>query len=129
MEKEKEYRFERWEDWSHAIADAIDDFFVSFAYSPEILAANDWTFSQFDFFVNVMHGEKEKCIPRDDKAAIAGKNGQISLCSFDKAGTSLRFAVDNQLKDKTFRLIYDDDADWGDEEPVEVPVEELEFVH
>jgi hypothetical protein len=117
MKLEKLYLIEKWVDWNRLISDAIHDFFSSFSYYPNILEANEHTFSQFDFLVNEMPDEKQNAQRMDDgKTSKADENEYISLSSFENSCASVDFAVDNQLKDKEFRLVYDDEADWDEQE-------------
>jgi hypothetical protein len=125
--KEKE-----WTAWNKNISDAIDNFFASFSYYPDILEANDYTYSQIDFLINEIPGEKQNLRKIDDfsnKEPIPLQDEYVKISGFDNIKASLEFATDNELKDKEFRLIYDSDPDWGDEETgIDVPVEELELV-
>jgi hypothetical protein len=54
---------------------------------------------------------------------ISGNN-ELTELSCD----AIDFSVDNQLADKDFRLIYDDEPDWDEPEmPVECPENEVEI--
>jgi hypothetical protein len=86
------------------------------------LEANEHTFSQFDFLTNVMPGEKQRCTKIDDvKTSKNDKNEDITLDSFTSLCASVDFATDNRLKDKEFRLVYDDEDDWDEQEQTDSP--------
>jgi hypothetical protein len=133
MKIEKLYtiRENEWTGWNKTISDSIDDFFASYSYYPNILEANDYTYSTIDFLVNEMPGEKQNVSKTDgfsNKKTIPSQDEYVKLSGFNNITASLEFATDNELKDKEFRLIYDSDPDFDDEEAIDVPVEELELV-
>ena len=60
MKFEKIYLIDKWTDWNHSLSKSIDSFYIDFSYYPNILEANNHTYSQFDFLINEMPNEKEK---------------------------------------------------------------------
>ena len=132
MKVEKIYLIKEgeWTKWNHTLAEAINDFYRVYVFYPNILAANDYTFSQFDFLTNVRPDERQYVSCKDDITGLKKlpkENEEIKLSSFsydEKA--DLDFAIDNQLADKEFRLVYDDDPDWDEpEKPVYCPEDDF----
>ena len=134
MKVEKTYTIKEgeWTTWSDTLAVAIKDFHSVYTLYPNILEANDYTFSQFDFLVNINPYERE-CVRLEDSITGAMKLPNqaeiISLKSFDCQNADINFAVDNQLADKQFRLIYDDEPEWDEQViPEDCPENELDEV-
>jgi hypothetical protein len=132
MKKEKKYLFTQWSEWHDTISEAIDDFFLTFSVYPEILESNNHTFSQFDFLINITPGEIDKLKKTDEltnKTSKPSKNEYVGVSSFETKRCSLDFAVNEDLENKQFNLIYDTDADWDDGDIIlDVPVEKEEKV-
>jgi hypothetical protein len=133
MKIEKTYSIKKgkWTKWSKTLADAIDDFQTFCTYYPNILEANDHTFSQFDFLTNVDPNERQNVSCMDDitgKIKYPDETEKILLRSFSYCNADIDFAVDNQLADKQFRLVYDDEPEWEEPEiPVNCPENEFEI--
>ena len=136
--KEKLYLIKEgeWTMWRETIADAIRDFYKVYSLYPDILQANDFTHSQFDFLINIMQ-ERQDVEIRDVTGAISlpDKTGMIILSGFvlykdfNYIIANVEFYVDNQLEDKEFRLAYDDEAEWDESSvPEDCPEEELETI-
>ena len=135
MKIEKTYTIEegKWTKWNDTLADAIDDFHIVYTLYPNILQANDYTFSQIDFLVNIIPDERQKVVKVDDvkgTMSIPNKTENIALQSFNYCDLAdIDCAVDNQLTDKEFRLVYDDEPEWDEQEmPEDCPVNELEII-
>lgn len=130
---EKIYLIDKWTDWSHTLSKSIDSFYIDFSYYPNILEANNHTYSQFDFLINEMPNEKEKVNRLNeltDKIEKPNENDYIMISTFETIKTSVDFAMDDNLKDKEFRLIYDSDPEWGEDDIIiDSPVEEFEKGH
>jgi len=123
-----------WTKWSETLADAIDDFHIIYSLYPNILQANDYTFSQFDFLVNIIPDERRQVIKEEDVTgaiSLPDRTENISLKSFDYCDlTGIDFAVDNLLADKKFRLVYDDESEWDEPEiPIDCPENKVEKVY
>ena len=136
MKVEKLYLIKegKWTKWSDILADAIDNFYTTHSLYPNILQANDYTFSQFDFLVNIMPDEKQKVVREDDVTGtmeLPDKTEDIYLKSFDYCDLAdIDFAVDNLLADKEFKLVYDDEPEWDEPEmPEDCPKNEKEIAH
>lgn len=115
------------------MSEAIEDFYVSFSIHPIILEANLHTHSQIDFLVNVVPGEKEKLHHVNElthEVSYPKLNEKVGINQFSTTNCSLEFAVDDQLEDKEFVLVYDSDPDWGgdDDDSVDPIVEDFELV-
>jgi len=132
MRFEKMYLIDKWTDWNSRLFESIDDFFENFSYYPNIIEANNHTYSQFDFLVNEMPTEKQRVAKLNELTNIFEKpnsNEYISLSGFNTLKTSVEFAVDEKMKNKEFRLIYDSDPDWGNTDViVDSPIVELKKV-
>lgn len=114
MKFEKKYSLIRWTDWNSFLDHSIDDFSQSFSFHPNILEANQHTYSQIDFLTNVVPGEKDKLYRNDElteKVLKPQPNEDVGVSGFNSAACSLDFAVDNNLNDREFRLVYDSDPD------------------
>ena len=129
MKFEKRYFVRNWEKWSDDIKLAIEDFFATYSYYPNILSANAHTFSQFDFIINIKSDERERVSKINDETGEirrAKEDEQIEISSFESEETTLDFAEDNKMQDKEFALIYDSDPDWGDDDINDnSPIEEM----
>lgn len=132
MKFEKKYIFEKWSDWSDKLSESIDDFYNYFSLPPKILEANEHTFSQFDYLTNERPDERKKVKKENMLTKEIEKlkpDDNIVIDSFSKGGKTVRFAVDKKLEDKVFRLVFDSDADWGDDDTyIGTPVGEYDFV-
>jgi len=138
MKFEKVYSIEdgKWTRWSNTIADAIKDFCSVYTFYPNILEANDHTFSQFDFLANINPVDRQRVIREEDILGIRFKvlpdeTENIYLNCFDFSNKAdIDFAVDHHLADKEFRLVYDDEPEWDEPEiPENCPVNEFEPCH
>ena len=129
MKFEKTYLIDKWTDWNHMLSESIDNFHLFFSYYPNIIEANNHTYSQFDFLINEMPNEKQKVNRFNEMTNRIEKpnnNEYICISSFKSLKASVEFAIDHKLNDKEFRLVYDSEPDWGDDEIfVNTPVEKL----
>lgn len=126
MKFEKVYTLTQWIYWNLFLENSIDDFFQSFSFHPNTLEANKHTHSQIDFLTNVVPGEKDKLYRKDELTEAVLKplpDEDVGVSGFNSSACSLDFAVDNNLNDREFRLVYDSDPEW-DEETVDTnPIE------
>jgi len=131
MRFEKSYSLAKWTEWNSSLAKTIDDFYATYSFYPNILEANRYTFSQFDFLINMIPGEKQKLYRMDEltnKRIEPQEMEEVSIFSYKSDFGSVEFAIDEDLGDKEFLLIYDSDPDWEDGSINENPVEdELSF--
>lgn len=117
MKITKEYQLDRWTEWNYFLAVCIEDFIAAYSFSPNILEANVHTYSQIDFLINVIPGEKDKLKSVYTKSGINEKPGEdeeVGINSFQHAKALLDFAIDNSLTDKEIKLIYDSNPEWED---------------
>src|SRR5690554_4455046 len=130
MKIEKKYLINKWTDWNHTLSESIEDFYLNFSFHPNIIEANDHTYSQFDFLINEIPSEKQKVYKLNDltnKPEKLKDNEYIGISAFETMKASIDFAIDIKLKDKEFRLIYDSDPDWENDDVInDLPVEESE---
>ena len=122
----KEYFIIEWTKWDSTVFGAIKNFYDTFTFKPNIMQANEHTFSQFDFLANVRPGDKQHII--NEKGEKASEDEEVSIGGFGCKLTDIDFAIDNQLQDKTFCLIYDDDVEWVNSEMPDAPEEKIEEV-
>lgn len=118
MKFQKVFNIDKWCDWHSSLSDFIDDFYAEFSFNPNILEANEHTFSQFDFLAAEVPGEQEKVSKKDDvtnRVEELSGNEKIVLEEYVYGDVTLVFAVDDALKNKELRLIYDSDPGWDDE--------------
>ncbi|MGI6320361.1 MAG: hypothetical protein ACOXZK_05270 [Bacteroidales bacterium] len=128
MYHKKNYNFDKWSEWNHQVNDSIKDFYSTFGIYPNILEASEHTHSQIDFLVGVMPNERENII-NIETGKVGSDTDNIVICSFENTICSVDFSVNNEIKDKTYDLIYDSEPDWGDNEAiVDSPVEEFEKI-
>ena len=136
MKFEKTYSIKKgeWTKWSGSLVEAIEDFHNVYTFYPNILEANDYTFSQLDFLTNINPNERQHVAFIDDVTGakrLANETEKITLGSFnyDRYNVDIDFAIVNQLADKEFRLVYDDEPEWYEPEtPEDCPENEIEKV-
>jgi hypothetical protein len=119
MNFKKEFIILRWTDWKETIDSAIADFYEEFAITPNVLFANEYTFSQFNFLVNNVPGEKKNIVVYDEeqKKEVTAENLDfVGVSSFKYDDFSVIFIVDENLDDRKFILDYDDDLNWEDDD-------------
>ena len=129
MKFEKIYTIGKWTESFKTINNSISHFFEVFNFSPNILEATYHTFSQIDFLVNEIQEERQRVTFDDYLTNTKRKptyDDRIELGSFiAHTGTEIDFAINNELDDRTFKLIYDSDPEWENESPIIYsPVEE-----
>lgn len=130
MKTEKKYLIDKWTDWSHTLSEAIENFYLNFSLYPNILEANNHTYTQFDFLINEIPSEKQKVYKLNDltnKIQKPEDKEYIGISGFQTIKASVDFAINNKLTDKEFQLIYDSDPDWENDDVVnDLPDEEVE---
>ena len=129
MNFEKKYLFNNWNDWNHTIFESAEDFQEVYGYSPNILLANNYTFSQIDFIANI-NPDIGKDVSREDDVTgvkeFALEIGEdFGISSFQSDHHDIAFCLDHDLLDKEFILIYDDEPEDDDSEGDDVPIDEL----
>jgi hypothetical protein len=61
---------------------------------------------------------------------LMNETEMITLSGFDYNNADIDFAIDNQLTDKEFKIIYDDEPEWDEPEiPEDCPDNEFEIVY
>jgi len=121
-----------WTKWIETITEAVDDFYIVYKLFPNFLEANEHTFSQFDFLVDVMPN-KRQCVVCEDNLTgskwLLNEKDDVYLSSFHYRDIDVCFCFDNQLPDKKFMLVYNDEPEWDEPEiPINCPENELECV-
>jgi hypothetical protein len=128
MKFEKKYKFETWNNWNDIIHTSSLDFYTQFHFYPNYLLANFHTFSQIDFIANIRPDMKANVIKHNEPVEPDEEIG-IGLFTDKVCGFELQFCYEDEMSDKEFILIYDDEPDEDEEDdfPVEVlPVEVAE---
>lgn len=124
LKHQQAYRIDEWTDWKNQIDQSVKVFKSTHSVYPNILQCNDHTASQFDHLVNMVAGEREQV--SHAKTGLPPKDGEdISLDAFVGSGYFLTFALDDELPDQVFRLVYDDDPEWENDERNQVPKNSL----
>ena len=128
MRHEKTYKFEKWNEWDHFLSSAIADFFQVYMLYPNIFMANDCTHSQIDFITtyNLEKNDNAHLIVNEEignylETLTSEGTEEVCLSSYKKGNCELDFAVNPELLDKEFVLVYDDEPDWGDVDESPVP--------
>ena len=121
------YTISKWTDWGHDLSKSIDDFHDQYSYYPNILEANSYTYSQLDFLTNLDFEERRKVIRKNELSNLAelpSDDDIIELSTFKSNNCSLDFAINENLSDKEFLLIFDSEPDWdGESTKITSPVE------
>jgi hypothetical protein len=111
MKFEKTYDIKEWAKWDAIVFDSVKNFSETFSCKPNILQANEHTFSQIDHLTNIRAGYKRNVI--DTRTGNkADEKDEVKLDGFECELASIDFACDNQLVDNEFRLIYDNEPEW-----------------
>jgi hypothetical protein len=130
----KKYKLKEWGSYNDDIYYSSKDFFKEKGFIPNIVAFNKHTYEQICFFTTI--SPERKFIKNDDG------EGEIEISRFCYEEYSydpkdechlyiLHCVYIEKLKDKEFEIIYDDDADFDDDEktPIDNPVFKKEIVH
>ena len=131
MRFEKSYSLTRWTEWNLILSDSIEDFKCTYSLNPNILEANRYTYSQIDFLINIIQGEKQKLYRKDEllnQRLIPADTEEVGIIAYESDNANVDFAIDENLSDKEFLLIYDSDPDWGDDSITKNPVEDEKLV-
>lgn len=115
---QKKYQFDNWNDWDHTINISATNFIKEFGFSPNILLANEYTYSQIDFITTINPDKKQNAKRIDGVKELEDKN-DINLSVYTSGEIEINFCIDN-IEDKEFILIYDDESD---DDTEEIPIE------
>ena len=128
----KKYQIQNWTVWYETINQSIIQFHEEFSFYPTILEANNYTFSQFDFLINIVPNEKKNVFRINELTNIKeniSEKENVMISGFKTANTEIDFSVDEELNDKEFRLIYDSNPDWDNDNPeMDLPLTKKEIV-
>lgn len=129
MMKAKIYNITKWTKWNSCMSDAIKDFYSTYLQYPNILLANEYTFSQIDFLVNNVIGEKAFVEKQNESTKVfepidTNNDDYIMLKSFENSVCSVDFAVGEDLKDKEITLVFDDNPEWKRAQQPQKPITE-----
>ena len=130
MRFEKSYNLTKWTEWNSSFDETIDDFYASFSFYPNILEANSYTYSQIDFLINVIPGEKQKLYRNDEllnQKLKPAETEEVGIIAYESDMGNVDFAIDENLGYKEFQLVYDSDPEWEDDSITKIPVEDEKF--
>src|SRR2546427_156578 len=103
MEFKKKYLLTKWNEWDQIIFDAAESFLSEFGYSPNILEANEYTFSQFDFIADINPETGKNGYWKDDitgeKKFLFGTGEELEVEVFKSGKYEINFCLDLKLKD------------------------------
>lgn len=106
MRYSKEYDINQWSNWLDELANSVRDFYNTFNKLPNILEANEHTFSQFEFMVEVSPiGQEIKNV----ETGLLGndiKKPLIRSLEF-KGECTLSFIINNSFSDKKYLLKFE----------------------
>lgn len=105
----------KWTEWPVIVNNSIIEFKEIFSVLPNILTANEHTYSQFDYVTHINPSEKNNIRTDGKPSNESEKSNLVELSGYINMLTELDFAVDDKMKDKEIKLIYDDNADWENE--------------
>jgi len=92
---------------------------------PNILLCNKFTYSQIDFITTINPEKREHASPVN---AFLNEE-EINITAFIKGPCELQFGVEVKLKIGALSLIFDDEADWGDDDDEKIlPVEDIDVL-
>ena len=118
MTKTKKYEVKKWTDWHNVISSSTDNFYDIYGLYPNILIANNHTYSQIYFMINIIPNAKKSVFHIDDQTQEhipVHDDEQIEINGYEAENYALTFAVDNEIADKSFTLMFDDNPDWDDD--------------
>ena len=121
----KKYKMRMWSNFDKYIFGASDKFYERFEICPNIIAFNKHTYEQICFVISV--SPKRKGLVEDNGDEI------VEVCGFEDEDYKLECAICDDLKDKEFELVYEDESDDDDDETDDVkpdlPIEKEVFVY
>jgi len=108
--------------WDYTIHLYVKQFHQQHNVYPNILLANDFTYSKINIRVQL---HPERLIDYEGKNAKKSDITFRGIGSFDAFNYSLHFCTDNKLADDMFMLVFDASPDF-DGEPIPEEIEENE---
>ena len=122
MNYSKDYQIKEWSKWLDELCDAARDFYKTFHKTPYLLEATKHTISQFEFMTAVAPVGNEIMNRDSNKLGNETENPKIRELTF-KDEFTMTFVVNENLKDKTFRLRSDSIKIKSEEKGAEVNIE------
>lgn len=110
----KTYTFQDYNQWDTELFEAGLDFKDHFGIYPHILISNPYTMRRIDMVSNF--GKKKENIRKGDEMEEIPESGEYAqlsefVCDFFR----VIFALDSEMEDDQFTLVFDSDPDWGGE--------------
>jgi len=120
----KKYKLKKWCSFNDDIFFSAKDFFNKKGFLPNLVAFNKHTYEQICFVISISPDDRKFIVDDDGKP-------EIEIIEFANIDCSLRCCYIEKLKDKEFKIIYDDDADFDDDEetPIDNPVLKKEIIN
>jgi hypothetical protein len=130
----KKYKLKEWYSFDDDIFLSGVDFFKKKGFKPNIIEFNKHTYEQICFLIS--NSPKREFIENDDgqteiEISKFAYQEYSKDTTFDCLAYTLRCCYNENLKDQEFEIIYDDDADFDDDEemPINNPVLEKEIIN
>lgn len=125
-------KLRKWSEWDDNIEDGIFKFYDCYGVFPNYLFANEHTFSQINFMVNIMPEARQMVFGYDDETGDKieiNREEEIRIGSYVSDVYNVEFRLNEDLKDKMYELMYiserdDDEDDDDDSEDDFVPVDD-----
>ncbi len=110
MKHSKDYEINKWSNWFKELVNAAQDFYNTFNALPNIIEANEHTFSQFEFITEISPVGQEIKNVKTELLGNKTKNPRIRELEF-KDQCTLTFIVKDNFPDKKYRLKLEQRAD------------------
>jgi len=110
MKHSKDYEINKWSNWFKELVNAAQDFYNTFNELPNIIEANEHTFSQFEFITEISPVGQEIKNVETELLGCKTKNPRIRELEF-KDQFTLTFIVKDNFPDKKYRLKLEHRAD------------------
>mgnify|MGYP001013458028 CR=1 FL=1 len=113
----KVFKFENYHEWDKELFMAAHLFREVYTVYPMIVIVNRLTASKIDMIANNVN----KTQIRGGKNQNPGEDEFAALSVFETKDFSLEFAMDTEVPENYFILVFDSDPNWDGGEPIEEP--------
>lgn len=101
--------------WDDQVYEALKLFYAAYQQQATILMANSLTLEQFDIFINLLPDQEKPYVAmqetKNEVPQTSEEDGGRTIW-FSSLIRRLDFAVDDDMQDRAFRLIYDEEVEW-----------------
>jgi hypothetical protein len=101
---EKKYYFNKWSTWNKRISESSENFFKNFNCYPNLLFANEHTFSQINYITSIIPDLKLNFFKLNPGFK------EVEIAYYISKKYEIRFAYDIDLPHKEFILVFDKNA-------------------